>query len=97
MVSSTNKSELGAYITLIEPKQKMAEHAPVAGDQPVVVEERATTYSVFQTSIAKLQTTRWKFKMNWAPHSVDQARDLLRAAPIRDKRALSEKGIFRML
>jgi hypothetical protein len=61
------------------------------------IPEDKTTYSVFQTSIAKLQTTRWRVNMNWQRHSAEQAKEFLKGAPVRDKRALNEKGIFRML
>ncbi|KAK4451677.1 hypothetical protein QBC34DRAFT_51173 [Podospora aff. communis PSN243] len=70
----------------------------MSGEVPEVrpIEDK-TTYSVFQTSIAKLQTTRWRVNMNWQRHTADQAKEFLKGAPVRDKRALSEKGIFRML
>ncbi|EJT76749.1 hypothetical protein GGTG_06665 [Gaeumannomyces tritici R3-111a-1] len=59
--------------------------------------EGSATYSVFQTSIAKLRMARWRVTPDWKPKSRDEAKDFLRAAPVRDKRTLSEKGLFRML
>jgi hypothetical protein len=56
-------------------------------------EGQATAYSVFQTSIAKLRMARWRVDVNWKPRSRAEAREFLRAAPVRDKRTLSEKGV----